>query len=223
MAFTGKMKRPSVVLALLLIGFFTGASGAEASSDGWSHDEAEEKLNTRVECLSNSHEELLQWGPNFPGWDRSRQPKTLGRPVKVGAKGVIKEILQVSEGKYQVVVHWDRENQEDPFWSTVIGPAEYNLTVSSLFQPELVGKWREVGRAATIEFLKDGGFKAVDNEGLAVSGRYTLIKDGSIKFEIQREGTTDEVVTLNFSLTGHDLKLTPADAGGGVEHYRREK
>lgn len=213
----------AVVISWLLLGFLLFPSEAAASFNSWSYREAEAKLGTHVVCISNLHEQLLQWGPNFPGWDRSRQPKVLGRPVKVGANGVVKEIRQVSEGKYQVVVHWDPEDPGEPHWSTVIGPADDNVTVSSLLQPDLTGRWREVGRSATLEFLQGGGFKALDNEGMAVAGRYTLIKDGRIRFEIQREGTTDEVVTLNFSLTGDDLTLTPTDGHGGMEHYRREK
>ena len=45
-------------------------------------------------------------------------------------------------------------------------------------RPDLIGKWREVGKTATVEFSKDGTFKAVDNQGMAVSGRYSLLKDG---------------------------------------------
>ena len=178
-------------------------------SDGWSREEAEGKLGSHVQCVSNPDEELLQWGPNFPGWDRSRQPKALGRPLKVGSKGVVREILQAAEGKYRVVVHWDAEKAGDPYWTTVIGPAKANVAFVSRHPAEIVGKWREVGRSATLEFLQDGGFKAVDNEGMAVAGRYTLIKDGNLTFEIHHEGTLDEIVTLNFSLVGDELTVNP--------------
>ena len=110
--------------SLALLGFLSAALAAEPLSEGWTRQEAEAKLGTRVECLCNPDQELLQWGPNFPGWDRSRQPKALGRPVKVGAKGTIKEILPAADGKYRVVVHWDPENPGDPYWTTVMGPAE---------------------------------------------------------------------------------------------------
>jgi len=48
------------------------------------------------------------------------------------------------------------------------------LIISCAHTPGVVGKWREVGKTATVEFLKDGTFKAVDNQGMAVSGKYTL-------------------------------------------------
>jgi hypothetical protein len=205
----------------LLSGFWT-ISHTQPAGTGWSRQEAEAKLGIRVQCANKPHQGLLQWGPNFPGWDRSRQPKALARPVTVGSTGTIKEILKVSESQYQLVVHWDRANPKEPYWSTVIGPSEYGVTVSFLVQSELLGKWREIGRTATIEFLKEGGFEAVDNEGLAVAGRYNLINDSILKFEIHREGTPAEVVTLEFSLHDDNLTLTPAE-GGGVERYRKEK
>jgi len=88
---------------------FVTASCAHVSSDGWSREEAQGKLGRHAQCLGNPNDSLLEWGPNFPGWERSRQPKAVGRPVKVGSKGVIREILPVSEGRYRVVVHWDPE------------------------------------------------------------------------------------------------------------------
>ena len=38
------------------------------------------------------------------------------------------------------------------------------------------GKWKEIGKTATLEFWKDGTFKAVDNQKMAVKGKYTLNK-----------------------------------------------
>ena len=35
--------------------------------------------------------------------------------------------------------------------------------------PYIVGKWKEIGKTATLEFWKDGTFKAVDNQGMAVN------------------------------------------------------
>ena len=40
--------------------------------------------------------------------------------------------------------------------------------------PNLVGKWKEIGKAATLELWKDGTFKAVDNQKMAVNGKYSL-------------------------------------------------
>lgn len=88
--------------------------------------------------------------------------------------------------------------------------------------PDLVGKWKEVGKTATIEFSKDGNFKAVDNQGMAVSGKYSLSKDGHLRCEIQEKGGGREVVNLTVSIKGDELTLTsPGDRN--VEIYRRER
>ncbi len=85
--------------------------------------------------------------------------------------------------------------------------------------PDLIGKWKEIGKTATLEFSEDGTFKAVDNQGMAVSGKYTLLKDGHLKCEIQQTG---EVVSLTISIRGNELTLaSPGDRE--VELYRRER
>ena len=89
-------------------------------------------------------------------------------------------------------------------------------------KPDLIGKWREVKKVATIEFSKDGTFKAVDNQGMAVSGKYTLFKDGHLRCEIQQKGGAGEVVNLTISIKGDELTLTPSDSRE-VEIYRRER
>ena len=157
-----------------------------------------------------------------PGGIGAGSRKRSDAPLRLVRKALSKKILPASKGKYQVVVHWEPESPGDPFWSTVIGPDEYNLTISSTPKSNLDGRWREVGRTATLEFQADGAFKAVDNEGLAVAGRYTVGKDGSIRFEIQREGATDEIVNLSFSINGDQLTLN-ASNGAGTERYQKEK
>ena len=159
-------------------------------------------------------------GAQLEGWERSKQPKALGRTVKVGSKGTVKEILRVSKGKYHVVVHWDQENAGGPFWTTVMGPDEYNRTIASIPKSEILGKWREIGKTATLEISVDGTFKAVDNEGMAVAGKHALVEHGIIKFAIQHEGPTEEIVNLGFAINGDELTLNPLD-GGKVERYRK--
>jgi hypothetical protein len=89
-------------------------------------------------------------------------------------------------------------------------------------KPDLIGRWKEVGKAATIEFSKDGAFKAVDNQGMVVSGKYTLLKDGRLRCEIQQKEGSAEVVNVTISIKGDELTLTsPGDRE--VERYRREK
>ncbi len=89
-------------------------------------------------------------------------------------------------------------------------------------KPDLIGKWREVGKTAMIEFSKDGTFKAVDNQGMAVSGRYTLLKNGHLRCEIQQKEGAGEVVNLTISIKGDELMLTSAK-GREVEIYKRER
>jgi hypothetical protein len=88
--------------------------------------------------------------------------------------------------------------------------------------PNVVGKWKEIGKTATLEFWKDGIFKAVDNQGMAVKGKYTLIEPGNIRFEIFRQDSPPEIVNGTFSLQGDVLTLTSAD-GKEIERYKREK
>lgn len=89
-------------------------------------------------------------------------------------------------------------------------------------KPDLVGKWREVGKTAAIEFSRDGTFKAVDNQGMAVSGRYTLLKDGHLRCEIQQKEGAGEVINLIISIKGDELTLT-SSRDREVEIYRRER
>jgi len=44
----------------------------------------------------------------------------------------------------------------------------------------------ERGRdGATIEFSEDGTFEAMDNQSMAVSGKYILLQNGRLRCEIQ--------------------------------------
>ena len=88
--------------------------------------------------------------------------------------------------------------------------------------PYIVGKWKEIGKTATLEFWKDGTFKAVDNQKMAVKGKYTLIEPGNVRFEIFRQGSPSEIVNGTFSIKGDVLTFTSGD-GKEIERYKREK
>ena len=88
--------------------------------------------------------------------------------------------------------------------------------------PHIVGKWKEIGKTATLEFWKDGTFKAVDNQGMAVKGKYTLVEPSNVRFEIFRQGSPSEIVNGTYSLQGDVLTVTSAD-GKEIEKYKREK
>ena len=86
--------------------------------------------------------------------------------------------------------------------------------------PTIVGKWKEIGKTATLEFWKDGTFKAVDNQGMAVKGKYTLIEPENVRFEIFRQDSPSEIVNGTFSLQGYVLTVTSTD-GKEIERYKR--
>ena len=96
------------------------------------------------------------------------------------------------------------------------------LIISCAHTPGEVGKWREVGKTATVEFLKDGTFKAVDNQGMAVSGNYTLSENGNARFEIYRQGSSPEIVIGKISVQREELTLISGD-GNEVDRYKRER
>jgi hypothetical protein len=98
----------------------------------------------------------------------------------------------------------------------------FSFIVACTNTPNLVGKWNEIGKTATIELRKDGTFKAVDNQKMAVSGKYTLSEQGNVRFEIFRQGSPSEIVNGKYSVQGDILTFSSAD-GKEIERYKREK
>ena len=94
------------------------------------------------------------------------------------------------------------------------------LVVGCTTASDAVGKWREVGRTATLVMQADGRFEAVDNQGVTLSGTYTLAPDGRARFTIMEEGRVVEVVPLQLSLQGDELTIL-SEGGAEPEHYRR--
>ena len=94
------------------------------------------------------------------------------------------------------------------------------LLLSCAQKQDVAGKWQEVGKKSTIELHRDGTFKAVDDMGMAVSGKYTLQEKGTIRFEITRKGSSPEII--NGKLAGRDNELTFTSADDKkVETYKR--
>jgi hypothetical protein len=56
---------------------------------------------------------------------------------------------------------------------------------------------------------------------MAASGKYILLNDGNLRFEIQQKGG-GEVVNLTISIKGDELRLT-SSSDREVEIYRRER
>ncbi len=99
------------------------------------------------------------------------------------------------------------------------GLFSFFLIISCATSPSISGKWQEVGRTASLEFMADGTFKAVDNEKMAVSGRYTLHKDGDLELEIYHKNLSTEIVKGKISVDGDELFITPAKSDE-TEHYK---
>ena len=98
----------------------------------------------------------------------------------------------------------------------------FSFIIACANTPNLVGKWKEIGKTATLELWKDGTFKAVDNQKMAVSGKYSLSEQGNIRFEIFQQGSPSEIVNGKYSVQGDILTFTSAD-GKELERYKREK
>jgi len=73
------------------------------------------------------------------------------------------------------------------------------ILVCAANTPHIVGKWKEIGKTATLEFWKDGTFKAVDNQGMAVKGKYTLFEPSNVRFEIFRQDSPPEIIKGTFN------------------------
>ena len=85
----------------------------------------------------------------------------------------------------------------------------------------ITGTWREVDSDATLEFSKDGTFRAVDDMGMAVSGTYTLSDDGMIRFSVHHGDGHDEVVIVEYSVS-EDLLTVRTQDHSETEQYMRE-
>ena len=96
------------------------------------------------------------------------------------------------------------------------------LLVSCAHTNNLTGKWREAGKKSTLEFHSDGTFNAVDDMGMAVSGKYFLQENGAVRFEITREGNAPEIVEGKLILQGDELTLISPD-NKETEKYRRDQ
>jgi hypothetical protein len=96
------------------------------------------------------------------------------------------------------------------------------FTIACANTPNLAGKWKEIGKVATLELWEDGSFKAVDNQKMAVKGKYSLSENGYIKFEIYRQNSPSEIVNGKYSVQGDILTFTSAD-GKEIQRYRRQK
>lgn len=93
---------------------------------------------------------------------------------------------------------------------------------SCTHSPGIVGRWRVPETNSTLEFHKDGTFKAVDNMDMTVSGRYTFHKNGDIIFEIKHPVAAPEIVRGKLVVQGDELTFISSDHRE-TERYKKEK
>jgi len=116
----------------------------------------------------------------------------------------------MQKGKFKTLCH------------PVLAGLAFFLIIACASGPDVVGRWREIGKSATLEFWKDGTFKAVDNQGMAVRGKYALDEKGNMRVEITHQGSPPEVVKGKVTVRGDELTFEYSDHND-VERYRREK
>lgn len=85
--------------------------------------------------------------------------------------------------------------------------------------PSVVGKWQAVEGPASVSFGTDGVFRAVDNQGAAVSGNYRLVGADGIQFEVLHGGHESEVIDARVARDGDRLMLTfPGEESAETYH-----
>jgi len=104
----------------------------------------------------------------------------------------------------------------------VLAGLAFFLIIACASGSDVVGRWREIGKSATLEFRRDGTFEAVDNQGMAVRGKYALDEKGNMRVEITHQGSPPEVVKGKVTVRGDELTFEYSDHND-VERYRREK
>jgi len=93
---------------------------------------------------------------------------------------------------------------------------------SCAHKPNITGIWHEPGKTSSIEFRQDGTFTAVDNMGMAVSGKYTLKSKGKIRLEIKHSDSPVEILFGSIAVQGDKLILTP-EKDKEILEYRKIK
>ena len=104
----------------------------------------------------------------------------------------------------------------------LLAMVSFLLITSCASTRNVVGKWREIGKTATLEFRKDGTFRAVDNQGMAVSGTYALHGNEKATFTVVYQDSAPEIIECRISVRGDELTIAP-ERGDEPERYRREK
>jgi hypothetical protein len=81
-------------------------------------------------------------------------------------------------------------------------------------QNPIVGKWKAVDNAQTIEFTKEGSL-SFSGEGRSLSGNYKLIDEGRVQIDI---GGRSEIFSVK--ITGEELSMTHPNESRAFRYKR---
>jgi hypothetical protein len=104
----------------------------------------------------------------------------------------------------------------------VISAITFLISCTQQHSQILTGKWQEIGKKATLEFYEDNTFKAIDDMGMAVNGKYAVDHNGNFRFEVKHGDGETEIIGANVVFEKEDLIFNFGDTNG-VEKYRRIK
>jgi hypothetical protein len=83
-------------------------------------------------------------------------------------------------------------------------------------QPDIVGRWREVGTTGLFAFHEDGTVE-VSADGKELRGSYSFITKSKLKIELAGKGASIGPVVYQLALSG--TKMTLTDMAGQKSEY----
>lgn len=105
-------------------------------------------------------------------------------------------------------------------WSGIVWIIAMLAFCSSKPENRIIGKWKEIGGAETMEFFKTGTVHIVD-EKTSLEGSFAFIDENRIKFALGGLGPLTGPIVEKVSFEKGELVLTMPD--GKASRYRRFK
>jgi len=96
------------------------------------------------------------------------------------------------------------------------------MVLSCANRVDVAGEWQEIGNTGTLTLLKDGSFNAVDNQGMQVSGVFSLISTDSIRFVVEQSSGSREIISAKITLSDNRLTLS-FEQDHETIHYGRKQ
>ena len=87
-------------------------------------------------------------------------------------------------------------------------------------QPNVVGRWHEIGTTGLAAFHEDGTIE-LSADGKEVSGKYSFITDDKLKIELAGKGASVGPRVYQFALSGTKMTLTDVD-GQKTDYLKAE-